>query len=78
MENINEVMANEMDEVIYVAESITPKSYKWLKNVGKAGAALAVGYGIYRVAKLAVDKATAKKEQKEAEAVNDSADESAE
>lgn len=68
MENINEAMVNEMDEVMFVAESITPKTGKGLKIVSGIAGVLAVGYGIYKGAKYIGGKIKAKKEQEEADA----------
>ena len=62
MENINEVMNNEIDEVMFVAESITPKTYNGLKIAGGAAVALGVGYGIYKGGKWVIGKIKAKKE----------------
>ena len=74
MENINEVMVNEMDEVMFVAESITPKTGKGLKIVGGTALAVAVGYGIYRGGKWIVGKIKPKKEQGEVEAENETSE----
>lgn len=67
MENI-EVMSNEFDEVIEVAEMITPKSNKGLKMVGSVGAVALAGFGIYKGIKWIKAKRQAKKEAEEIEA----------
>ena len=66
MNEAMEVMSNEMDEVIYVAESITPKTNRGLKVAGGTAIALAVGYGIYKGVKWAGGKLKAKKGKEEA------------
>jgi hypothetical protein len=78
MNETMEVMSNELDEVIEVAESITPKTNYGLKIVGGATAALAVGYMAYKGVTWAVGKIKAKKAKDEAadtEETQDQADE---
>lgn len=79
MENINEVMNNEnLDEVIFVAEEIVPKTNNGLKIVGTAAGAALVGYGIYKIVKWGVGKIKAKKEKDEIEAICEPAEECSE
>lgn len=66
MNETMEIMKDEMDEVMFVAESITPKTNKGLKVVGVTAGVLAVGYGIYKGAKWIGGKIKAKKGQEEA------------
>jgi hypothetical protein len=76
MENINEVMNNEnLDEVIFVAEEIVPKTNNGLKIVGGAAAVLAVGFGIYKGVQWIGGKIKAKKEKDEIEATCEPAEE---
>ena len=64
-----EIMNNEIDEVIYVAEKITPKSGKVMKVVGGIATVLGVGIAIYKGAKHIAAKRKAKKEQEELDAM---------
>ena len=67
MENM-EVMSNELDEVMFVAESITPKTGKGLKIAGGVGVTALAGFGIYKGIKWAAAKIKAKKEKEEIQA----------
>lgn len=58
-----DVMNNGMDEVMVVAEDITPKTGSGLKVAGGVAVGLAVGYGIYKGVKWIGGKLKAKKEQ---------------
>lgn len=58
-----EVMDNGMDDVMFVAEDIIPKTGNGLKVAGGVAVGLAVGYGIYRGVKWLGGKLKAKKEQ---------------
>lgn len=62
-----EIMNNEMDEVIEVAETIVPKTNNGLKVAGVAAGALAVGYGLYKGGKWVVNKIKAKKAKDDVE-----------
>lgn len=74
MEN-NEVMSKELDEVLFVAEEIVPKSGKGLKIVGGITGGLALGYGLYKGAKWVAGKIRAKKEEKTIVVAQESAEE---
>lgn len=75
MNETMEVMSNEMDEVICVAESITPKTGKGLKVAGGTAIALAVGYGVYKGAKWIGGKLKAKKVKEETPETEETPDE---
>lgn len=62
-----EVMNNEMDEVIFVAEKITPKTGKSLKVVSGVAALLALGFAAYKGIEHHKAKKQAQKEQEEFE-----------
>ena len=67
MNEIKEVMENEIDEVIFVAEKITPKSHKGLKVVSGVAAMFAVGFAAYKGIKYRQAKKKAQKEQEDFE-----------
>ena len=58
-----EVMNNEMDEVMFVAEEIVPKNRNGLKFVGGVGVVALAGYGIYKGINWIKAKKKAKKEE---------------
>lgn len=69
MENITNEIVENMDEVVFVAEQITPKTNTGLKVAGGAAVVAAVGYGIYKLVGHIKAKKKAKKEQEEVEAM---------
>lgn len=68
MENITNEVVENMDEVIFVAEQITPKTNTGLKVAGGAAVVTAVGFVIYKGVQWIKAKKKAKKEQEEIEA----------
>ena len=67
MNETMEVMNNEIDEVIFVAEKITPKSRKGLKAVSGVAMLLALGFAAYKGIEHHKAKKQAQKEQEDFE-----------
>ena len=67
MNETMEVMNNEIDEVIFVAEKITPKSHKGLKVASGVAVLAALGYMAYKGTEKRKAKKQALKEQEDCE-----------